>query len=76
MLNVLGNIDSSKEIFLDLFTGSGIVGVNIANNFNYDLVIMNDACWQVIEILKYFTEHDFKEINEYLNEIKKIKKAI
>ena len=60
------NIDSSKKILVDMFCGSGVVGLNMSDKF--DFVVLNDGCWQVIEILKYFKQHT---PNEVLVEIEK-----
>ena len=46
---VIDNLDLSKGTFVDAFCGSGVVGVNVSDY--YDKVIMNDYCWQLIEIL-------------------------
>ena len=54
------NVDRSKKIFVDLFCGSGVVGLNFAKDYNF--VVMNDGCWQVIEILNYFQRHEPQEI--------------
>ena len=44
------NLDKSKKVFIDVFCGSGVVGVNELSN--YSKVVLNDACWQMIETLK------------------------
>lgn len=43
------NLDMSRNTFVDVFCGGGVVGVNALDY--YDRVIMNDGCWQLIEIL-------------------------
>ena len=53
-------LDKSKKNFIDVFCGSGIVGVNEANN--YSNIVLNDACWQVIETLKFFRDNDFSKV--------------
>lgn len=62
------NFDKSKKYFVDLFCGSGVVGVNEANN--YKQVVLNDACWQMTKTLQYFRDNDFDTV------IKKLKKVI
>lgn len=62
------NFDKSKKYFVDLFCGSGVVGVNEANN--YKQVVLNDACWQMTKTLQYFRDNDFDTI------IKKLKGII
>jgi DNA adenine methylase Dam len=63
------NLDKSKKNFIDLFCGSGVVGINELPN--YKNVVLNDACWQLIETLKFFRDHDFQEvinkIDKYIN---------
>ena len=54
------NLDKSKKNFIDLFCGSGVVGVN--ELYNYKKVVLNDACWQMTETLKYFRDNDFSKI--------------
>ena len=53
-------LDKTKSIFVDVFCGSGVVGVNEINS--YSKVVLNDACWQVIETLKFFRDNDFKKV--------------
>ncbi len=66
------NLDKDKEIFIDLFCGSGVVGIN--ELYNYKRVVLNDACWQVTETLKYFRDNSFESITKELNNcIKKYK---
>lgn len=60
-------LDKSKNILIDLFCGSGTVGVNEVNN--YKRVVLNDACWQLIETLKYFRDNDFKVIENKINHV-------
>ena len=60
-------LDKSKKIFIDLFCGSAVVGVNELNN--YSKVVLNDACWQVIETLKYFRDNDFPTVEHDINRI-------
>lgn len=54
------NLDKNKEVFIDMFCGSGVVGVNELSN--YKKVILNDACWQLTETLKYFRDNSFEKI--------------
>ena len=66
------NLDKSKKNFIDLFCGSGVVGVNELDN--YKNIVLNDACWQVVETLKYLRDNDYpKVIFEIENCIKKYK---
>lgn len=54
------NLDKSKKNFIDVFCGSGVVGTNELNN--YDRVVMNDMCWQVIDTLKFFRDNDYSKV--------------
>lgn len=54
------NLDKSKKIFMDVFCGSGVVGTNVLNHF--DKVVMNDACWQVIDTLKFFRDNEYSKV--------------
>lgn len=54
------HLDKSKKNFIDLFCGSGVVGVNELNN--YKKVVLNDACWQMTETLKYFRDTEYDKI--------------
>ena len=60
------NLDKSKNVLVDLFCGSGVIGVN--ELANYEKVYLNDACWQLIETLNYFknvpTEDVIREVDE------------
>ena len=49
LATLFDNLDTSRNTFIDAFCGGGVVGVNAADYF--DNVIMNDGCWQIIEIL-------------------------
>ena len=53
-------LDKTKSFFIDVFCGSGIVGVNELQN--YQKVILNDACWQMIDTLKFFRDNDFSKV--------------
>lgn len=46
------NLDYKKSNFIDLFGGSGIVALNVVDD--YKKLLINDKCWQVIDTLKYF----------------------
>lgn len=66
------NLDKSKKNFIDLFCGSGVVGVNELPD--YKNVVLNDACWQLTETLKYFRDNEFnKVISDIDGYIKKYK---
>ena len=54
------NLDKSKKNFIDVFCGSGVVGTNELNNYNR--VVMNDMCWQVIDTLKFFRDNDYSKV--------------
>lgn len=54
------NLDKSKRYFVDVFCGSGVVGVNELSN--YEKVVMNDLCWQVIETLKFFRDNEYEKV--------------
>ena len=54
------NLDKSKSNFVDLFCGSGVVGVNEVNN--YKRILLNDACWQMVDTLKFLRDNEFEEV--------------
>lgn len=54
------NLNKDKKYFVDLFCGSGVVGINEVNN--YQEVSLCDACWQLAETLRYFKENEFSNI--------------
>ena len=54
------HLDKSKKVLVDVFCGSGVVGVNELSN--YDKVVLNDKCWQVIETLKYFRDNNYDKV--------------
>lgn len=54
------NLDKSKNNFVDLFCGSGVVGINELSS--YKNIVLNDACWQMTETLKYFRDNSFEKI--------------
>ena len=66
------NLDKTKSNFVDVFCGSGVVGINELNN--YKKVMLNDACWQMTELLKYLRDNEFqeiiKQIDSYIKEYK------
>lgn len=57
---IVDKFDYTKKTFVDLFCGSGVVGVNVADK--YDLTVLNDGCKQMIELLKHFNEHGTSDI--------------
>lgn len=59
------NLDKSKTNFIDVFCGSGVVGVNELEN--YKRIVLNDACWQVTETLKYFRDNTFEKVISEIN---------
>lgn len=61
------NFDKSKEYFIDLFCGSGVVGVNEA--CNYKQVFLNDACWQMTKTLQYFRDNEYETIIKKLEDL-------
>lgn len=61
------NFDKNKKYFVDLFCGSGVVGVNEVNN--YERVVLNDACWQMTKTLQYFRDNDYDTIIKKLEGI-------
>ena len=66
------NIDKTKKNFVDLFCGSGVVGVNMLPY--YKNIMLNDACWQITETLKYLRDNSYeKVISEIKNYIKTYK---
>ena len=62
---IVDKFDYNKKTFVDMFCGSGVVGVNVSDRF--DNVVLNDGCKQMIELLQYMTEHDTEKL---LQEIK------
>lgn len=54
------NLDKSKKNFIDLFCGSAVVGINELPN--YSRVVLNDACWQVTETLKYLRDNEYEKV--------------
>lgn len=54
------NLDKSKDVFIDLFCGSGVVGIN--ELLNYSKVVLNDACWQMVETLKFFRDNPYEDV--------------
>ena len=60
------NLDKSKKNFIDLFCGSGTVGVNELPN--YKNIVLNDACWQMTETLKYLRDNEYEKV---ISEIEK-----
>ena len=60
------NLDKSKKNFVDLFCGSGTVGVNELPN--YKNIVLNDACWQMTETLKYLRDNEYEKV---ISEIEK-----
>ena len=63
------NLDKSKPYFMDVFCGSGVVSINELES--YKKLILNDACWQLIETLKYFRDTEqktvIKKIDSFIN---------
>lgn len=62
---VFDNLDTSRNTFVDLFCGSGVVGANATDY--YENVIMNDGCWQLIGILEAIACDD-----KFINNVEKI----
>lgn len=54
------NLDKTKHNFVDVFCGSGVVGVNELSN--YKKVVLNDMCWQIIDTLKFFRDNNFSTV--------------
>ena len=61
------NLDKSKSNFIDLFCGSGVVGVNELSNFKK--VVLNDACWQMTDTLRFFRDNSFDYVISKIEEI-------
>ena len=60
-------LDKSKRIFVDVFCGSGVVGVNELSN--YEKVVLNDKCWQVVETLKFFRDNEYEKVISSIDSI-------
>lgn len=54
------NLDKTKMCLIDVFCGSGVVGINELSN--YKKIVLNDACWQMADTLKYFRDNDYDKI--------------
>lgn len=54
------NLDKSKENLIELFCGSGVVGINEISN--YSKIVLNDACWQMTELLKFLRDNTYEDI--------------
>ena len=61
------HLDKSKTIFVDVFCGSAVVGVNEINN--YSRIVLNDACWQMIETLKFFRDNEYSRIQHDIDKL-------
>ena len=61
------NLDKSKRIFIDLFCGSGVVGINETQSFNS--ILLNDACWQLTETLNYFKEAEYEDLEKNIDNV-------
>ena len=63
------NLDKSKENLIELFCGSGVVGINEISN--YSKIVLNDACWQMTELLKFLRDNTYEDIiskiDHYIN---------
>ena len=66
------NLDKSKTNFIDLFCGSGTVGVNELSD--YKNIVLNDACWQMTETLKYLRDNEYEKIISKIEEYIKLYK--
>ncbi len=62
-------LDKSKPYLIDLFCGSGVVSINELDS--YKRIVLNDACWQLVETLKYFRDNSpeeaLKRIEGFIN---------
>jgi len=56
LATLFDNLDTSRHSFIDAFCGGGVVGVNATDY--YESVIMNDGCWQIVEILDAIQSDD------------------
>ena len=54
------NLDKNKKNFVDVFCGSGVVGVN--ELYNYEKIVLNDMCWQLIDTLKFFRDNEYSKV--------------
>lgn len=53
---VLNNIDYDRNLFLDMFCGSAVVGLNCVGKF--DNIYLSDGCWQLISIINAIINDD------------------
>lgn len=64
------NLDKNKKYLIDVFCGSGVVGVN--ETTNYSKIVLNDMCWQLTETLRYLRtnkhEDTIKELDKVIEE--------
>ena len=60
------NLNKEKQILVDLFCGSGVIGINELNS--YKKVVLNDACWQMTKTLQYFRDNSFDKIIAKIDE--------
>ena len=61
------NVDRTKSNFIDLFCGSAVVGINEVNNFKR--IVLNDACWQMAETLKFFRDNSYETVINKIDEV-------
>ena len=61
------NLDKSKSFLMDAFCGSGVVGIN--EFMYYSTTILNDACWQLMRVLKYFQNNDTKTVLKEIQDV-------
>lgn len=66
--HVLDNLDTSRHTFIDAFCGSGVVSVNAVPYYNN--FIMNDGCWQLVDIL-----HAIQCDNKFIENVDRVIKA-
>lgn len=51
---LISNLDSTKNRFVDLFCGGGVVGLNVHNM--YKDIHLNDGNWQLVRFLEYLRD--------------------
>lgn len=57
---IMDNLDYSKNEFIDLCCGSGVVGLNVSDSYEY--VHLNDACWQIVKTIQFLRDNSTETV--------------